>query len=98
MEARGEMEDPVDRLVGPRADAIGHEIEVGLARPRLDERSVDRHRASVAGERPARQRKSVVFPEPFGPMSPRISFGRMENLAPRRAQNRPKRFERSSTR
>ena len=28
---------------------------------------------SVAGETPARHSNSVVFPEPFGPMRPRIS-------------------------
>ena len=50
------------------------------------------------GSAPARHRKSVVFPEPFGPIRPRISFDRTENPAPRSAQNGPNRFERSSTR
>ena len=42
-----EMEHPVDRLVGPRADAVGHEVHVRLARPGLDERAVDRDRARI---------------------------------------------------
>src|SRR5215208_6834456 len=52
---------------------------------------------SVAGVSPARQWKSVLLPDPFGPIRPRISPGRMEKVAPRSAQNGPKRFERSST-
>src|SRR5215475_14231841 len=52
----------------------------------------------VAGVRPATHRKSVVFPEPFGPMRPRISPGRIAKLASRNAQNPPNRLASRSTR
>jgi hypothetical protein len=32
-----------------------------------------------AGSTPARHSNSVVFPDPFGPIRPRISPGRIEN-------------------
>src|SRR5215510_2930065 len=52
----------------------------------------------VAGVRPATHRNSVVFPEPFGPMRPKISPGRIAKLASRNAQRPPDRLASRSTR
>jgi hypothetical protein len=50
-----------------------------------------------AGSTPATHSKSVVLPEPFGPIRPRTSPGYTENDTPDRAVNRPYRLVRSRT-
>ena len=52
---------------------------------------------AVGRRAPDRQLKRVVFPEPFGPMSPRISPSSTSNETPQSAVNPPKRLVRAET-
>jgi hypothetical protein len=63
-----------------------------MRRQRRDVLGIEHHGTGSVRNAPEMQLISVVFPEPFGPIRPKRSPGRISTLTLSRAMKPPKRF------